>query len=225
MIGIALSDGELARASDELIREVLTELSGAVHDETRGLELDLEQITRLAVKGKLWRAWKSEAFPKNKGAAREPSGSIFVNGGRRSQGAIAFFTREGRIANGGGFYLAIPTAAAGPKGRARDLTPGEWEWRNGQRLRFVYRKGRPSLLVADAGTLNGRTGSFRPITRKRTAADGRRGFARGEQTVPIFVLLPYVDFQPRFAIEPLVARRERMLADNIGRRLQQYASF
>ena len=225
MIGVELSDAEMARASDELIREVLTELTGAIHDETRGLEQDLEKLTRLAVKGKLWRAWKSDVFPRRLGPAREPSGNVFVNGGKRSQGAMTFFTREGRIANGGGFYLAIPTDAAGPRGRARDLTPGEWERRSGQKLRFVYRKGRPSLLVADGGTLNGRTGNFRPITRKRTAADLRRGVQRGAATIVIFVLLPSVDFQPRFAIEPVQQRRERMLSDNIRSRLDKFASF
>lgn len=225
MVGFGISDAEVDQARDALTRELLTELTGAIHDETRGLEQDLEKITRLAVKGKLWRAWKSEAFPKNKGPAREPSGTVFVNGGRRSQGAMTYFTRQGRIANDDGFYIAIPTPAAGPRGRNRDLTPGEWERRNGQKLRFVYRKGRPALLVADAGTLNARTGTFRPVTSRRTALDAKRGYKRGEMTIPIFTLLPFSDFQPRFSIEPIQQRRERMLADNIGRRMDRFATL
>lgn len=225
MLQVEFSEAEMARAGDSLIRAVLTELSGAVGDETRELEQELEKITRLAVKGNLWRAWKSDVRPRDGGPAREPSGSVFVNGKHRSQGAITYFTREGRIASKDGFYLAIPTEAAGPRGRLRDLTPGEWERRNGQKLRFVYRKGRPALLVADAGTLNARTGTFRPITSRRTALDAKRGYKRGEQTIPIFTLLPFVDFQPRFAIEPIHQRRERMLADNIGRRMEKFASI
>jgi hypothetical protein len=55
-----------------------------------------------------------------------------------------------------GFWLAIPTEAAGPGLRGAKITPGEWERRRGLRLRFVYRRRGPSLLVADQGRLNSR---------------------------------------------------------------------
>ena len=55
-----------------------------------------------------------------------------------------------------GFYLAIPTAAAGRGLRGRRITPGEWELRRGVRLRFVYRRRGPSLLVADRARINKR---------------------------------------------------------------------
>ncbi len=55
-----------------------------------------------------------------------------------------------------GFWLAIPTPAAGRGLRGGRITPpGEWERRRGLRLRFVYRRRGPSLLVAD-GRLNNR---------------------------------------------------------------------
>jgi hypothetical protein len=54
-----------------------------------------------------------------------------------------------------GFWLAIPTAAAGKGARGGRITPGEWERRRGLRLRFVYRRTGPSLLVAE-GRLNAR---------------------------------------------------------------------
>ena len=213
MIGLEISEAEVARAGDELTRWLLTQLTAAVGDETRGLEKDLEQITRLAVRGKLWRAWRSDVFPKRLGPARKPTGTVFVNGGKRSQGAMSFFTQEGRITAGGGQYLAIPTEAAGSQGRTRNLTPGEWERRHGERLRFVYRRGRPSLLVLDEGVLSGR----RQVARKNSAR--RRASGRGNATIVIFVLVPFVDFQKRFAIGPLISRREGRLQANIERRI------
>ena len=48
-----------------------------------------------------------------------------------------------------GFWLAIPLDAAGKSLRGGRITPGEWERRRGLRLRFVYRRRGPSLLVAD----------------------------------------------------------------------------
>ena len=81
-----------------------------------------------------------------------------------------------------GFYLAIPTEAAGKgRGGAR-LTPGEWERRRGMRLRFIYRKGGPSLLVAERARLNTRS----------TAVASRSKTGRGQVTVPIFLLVPQV---------------------------------
>lgn len=213
IIGLTVSEREMQEAADSLIRDLLGDLRDAVVDETRGLEQDLEKITRMAVKGKLWRAWKSDVWPKSGGIAREPRGRIIINGGKRSVGAMTFFTQEGRITAGGGGYLAIPTDAAGPRGRTRNLTPGEWERRNGARLRFVYRRGRPSLLVLDEGVLSGKN----KIGRLNTAR--RRATGRGNATIVIFVLIPFTDFQPRFAIGLLIARREGMLKSNIERRM------
>ncbi len=78
-----------------------------------------------------------------------------------------------------GFWLAIPLPAAGKgRGGAR-LTPGEWEKRRGMRLRFVYRRRGPSMLVAD-GRLSSR--ELGVVSRSKTG--------RGRATVPIFLLVP-----------------------------------
>jgi hypothetical protein len=80
-----------------------------------------------------------------------------------------------------GFWLAIPTQAAGRGLRGGRITPGEWERRRGLRLRFVYRRRGPSLLVAD-GRLNNR--GLGVASRSKTG--------RGRSTVPIFLLVPQV---------------------------------
>jgi hypothetical protein len=85
-----------------------------------------------------------------------------------------------------GFWLAIPTPAAGKSLRGGRITPGEWERRNGLRLRFVYRRSGPSLLVA-GGRLNTKGRAVR--SRSRTG--------RGAATVPIFLLVPQVKLPKR----------------------------
>jgi hypothetical protein len=85
-----------------------------------------------------------------------------------------------------GFWLAIPLPAAGKGTRGKALTPGEWERRRGLRLRFVYRRRGPSLLVAD-GRLNSR--GLGVETRSKTG--------RGRATVPIFLLVPQVKLKKR----------------------------
>jgi hypothetical protein len=89
-----------------------------------------------------------------------------------------------------GFWLAIPTEAAGRGLRGAKLTPGEWERRRGLRLRFVYRRRGPSLLVAE-GRLNSR--GLGVASRSRTG--------RGRTTVPIFLLVPQVKLPKRLELD------------------------
>lgn len=85
-----------------------------------------------------------------------------------------------------GFWLAIPTPAAGKSTRGGKITPGEWERRTGLRLRFIYRRRGPSLLVAE-GRLN---------TKGRAMASKSKT-GRGVATVPIFLLVPQVKLPKR----------------------------
>jgi len=90
-----------------------------------------------------------------------------------------------------GFWLAIPTQAAGRSFRGGRITPGEWERRHGMRLRFVYRSRGPSLLVADRARINarGRAGASRSKT------------GRGQVTAPIFLLVPQVKLPKRIDLD------------------------
>jgi hypothetical protein len=85
-----------------------------------------------------------------------------------------------------GFWLAIPTPAAGKSTRGGRITPGEWERRTGLRLGFIYRRRGPSLLVAE-GRLNS----------KGRAVASRSKTGRGLTTVPIFLLVPQVKLRKR----------------------------
>jgi hypothetical protein len=86
-----------------------------------------------------------------------------------------------------GFWLAIPTLAAGKALGGRRITPAAWERKTGLRLRFVYRRNGPSLLVADGARINTRG----------LAAASRSKTGRGQVTVPIFLLVPQVKLPKR----------------------------
>ncbi|MGS4947776.1 DUF6441 family protein [Meridianimarinicoccus sp. RP-17] len=89
-----------------------------------------------------------------------------------------------------GFWLAVPLPAAGRGPRGSKITPGEWERRRGLRLRFVYRRTGPSLLVAD-GRLNSR--GLGVASRAKTG--------RGRSTVPVFLLVPQVKLPKRLELD------------------------
>ena len=90
-----------------------------------------------------------------------------------------------------GFYLAIPTEAAGRGLRGRRITPGEWERRRGLRLRFVYRRTGPSLLVADRARIN----------KRGQAVASRSKTGRNQVSAPIFLLVPQVKLPKRLDLD------------------------
>jgi hypothetical protein len=212
---LKIDQAKLDRDMDKLVRAYLAAGTTAVATTTKRLERNLEAATQRAVPGRLWRAWASSTFPKS-GPAKDPVGTVFLNGGTRTKGAMTFWTQQGEIRGKSGQYLAIPLPTAGPRGRKRDLTPGEWERAHGQKLVFIYRQGKPSLLAAIGGTTNARSGSYRRLTggTRGRAAKGRGGAnPQADAVVPIFVLLPAVKFRGALAIEPLVAAAMQELPD------------
>lgn len=91
-----------------------------------------------------------------------------------------------------GAWLAIPTPAAGLGTGGKKLTVLEWERRRGMALRFVFRPGRPSLLVAD-GRLNS----------KGLGVQSKSKTGRGRATVVIFILVPQVRLRKRLNVAEL----------------------
>lgn len=150
-----------------------------------GLKSDWRaQITRARLGQRLANTIRSKTYPAA-GESLEAAALIWSNApqiiGAHDTGPL--------IRSKDGFWLAIPTPAAGKGTRGKALTPGEWERRRGLRLRFVYRRGGPSLLVAD-GRLNSR--GLGVASRSKTG--------RGQSTVPIFLLVPQVKLSKRLSL-------------------------
>lgn len=202
--------GVSARASADRISDAIANAGlAAIREATPRLRERIRSALDGTVGGKAGKAIGSRVYP-NKDT-ESPAGIVYPRGGARTRGMVEYFTESGwthpRRSRGG--YFAIPLPAAGNRGRGRDLTPAEWERQNGVKLELVQRRGKLPLLVAKSGTTNARTGSFRQITRRRTQADARRGFVRGEQTVPIFVLIPPYNRTARFTMPPLINATEK----------------
>ena len=156
------------------------------------------QITGAGLGARLARTIRSEAYPKgqsslNAAALVWSKAPVIV--GAHDTGPL--------IRSRDGFWLAIPTPAAGKSARGGRITPGEWERRTGLRLRFVYRRTGPSLLVAE-GRLN--TKGRAVVSRSKTG--------RGLTTVPIFLLVPQVKLRKRL---DLVRDAERAVDGVPGR--------
>ena len=139
------------------------------------------QITQAGLGTRLARTIRSEQFPKGR-----PSLNAAAMVWSRAPTIVSAHDTGPLIRSRSGFWLTIPTAAAGRSRRGGRITPAEWERRTGLRLRFVYRPRGPSLLVVE-GRLN----------KSGRAVASRSRTGRGVTTVPIFLLVPQVKLPKR----------------------------
>ena len=171
---VAMMAAEI-RAGERAVSQAVSEAGNSLKSSWRA------QITGAGLGQRLARTIRSEQFPKGKtslSAAALIWSKAPVIIGAHDTGPL--------IRSRDGFWLAIPTPAAGKSARGGRITPGEWERRSGLRLRFVYRRTGPSLLVAE-GRLNNRG----------RAVASRSKTGRGRTTVPIFLLVPQVRLPKR----------------------------
>ena len=161
-------------------------VSAAMREAGAGLKAAWRgQITGAGLGHRLANSIRSQTYPK---VGESLSAAALV--WSRAPQIISAHDAGLMIRSKSGFWLAIPTAAAGKGPGGRRITPGQWEQRRGLRLRFVYRRNGPSLLVAD-GRLNSR--GLGVASRSKTG--------RGQSTVPIFLLVPQVKLSKRLNLE------------------------
>jgi hypothetical protein len=145
------------------------------------------QVVSAGLGSKLGNTIRGESYPKSTDSMNAAA-LVYTNApkiiGAHNSGPL--------IRSKDGFWLAIPTEAAGKGRRGESISPGEWERRRGVRLRFVYRRNKPSLLVADDARINTRGQAARKGGRRR-----QDGILTGAQTVVVFILVPQVKLKKR----------------------------
>ena len=165
----ALLQAEL-RAAERAVTAGVRQVTDGLKTELRG------QITGAGLGTRLANTWRGEVYPKGQqsiGAA----GFVWS----KAPGLVRLYGEGAVIRSKQGLFLAIPMPAAGRFGDGRrKITPGTWERIHGTRLRFVYRRGRPSLLVADGARLTRRL----PLAAPRQPACRRFGALHRQQKTP-----------------------------------------
>lgn len=185
---VAMMAAEVA-AGERAVSAAIREAGTGLKDAWRA------QITGAGLGRRLANTIRSEQFPKPR-----PSLSAAAVVWSKAPVIISAHDTGPLIRSKDGFWLAIPTPAAGKSLRGGRITPGEWERRTGLRLRFVYRRTGPSLLVAE-GRLNARG--------RAVASRSRTG--RGVTTVPIFLLVPQVQLRKRLDLARDAARAQEAI--------------
>lgn len=180
----------------------------AVREASRALEKDLEAAGKSAGLGRLAMAWDSRVYPKDRDSLNA-AGEVYAKGGKdgATQKALEAFGAGAVIRSAAKFFLAIPTDAAPRRGTdGKRIKPSTFPEGRFNRLRFVYRRGAPSLLVVD--NLRARTGKMAG----KFARASKRAIAKAQtSTVIMFILLPLVRLRQRFDLKGIERRgRERL---------------
>ncbi len=172
------------RAGERAVKAAMAEAGSELKQAWR------QQIAGAGLGHRLPRTIRNRTYPQQ-GNSLDAAAFVWSN----APEIVGAHDRGVLIRSQAGFWLAIPLPAAGKgRGGAR-LMPEEWERRRGMRLRFVYRRRRPSLLVAD-GRLSSR--GLGVASRSKTG--------RGRATVPIFLLVPQVKLRKRLDLARDVER-------------------
>lgn len=163
------------RAGERAATQSVRAETGELKQKWRG------QITRAKLGRRLANTVRSIVYPQSTDSW-DAAGLIWSNAPK----IIGSFDQGVTIRSREGFFLAIPTEAAGKSIGGGRITPREWEQRRGVPLQFVFRRTGPSLLVAE-----GR------LTSKGRAVESRSKTGRGRATIPIFILMPQVSLRKR----------------------------
>lgn len=173
-----LMQGEIA-AGEKAVTAAVKHAGIGLRDNWRG------QIIRAGLGQRVARTIRSETYPKGRDSLNAAA-MVWS----RAPVILEAHNTGPLIRSADGFWLAIPTEAAGKSLRGGRITPGEWERRTGLRLRFVYRRSGPSLLIAEAR-----------LSKRGRAVRSRSKTGRGLTSVPIFLLVPQVRLRKRLDLE------------------------
>jgi hypothetical protein len=175
---VELMKDEIA-AGEKAVTAAVKDAGVSLRDDWRG------QIIRVGLGQRVARTIRSETYPKTRNSLNAAA-MVWS----RAPVILEAHNTGPLIRSADGFWLAIPTPAAGKSLRGGRITPGEWEQRTGLRLRFIYRRSRPSLLIAEAR-----------LSKRGRAVRSRSKTGRGLTSVPIFLLVPQVRLRKRLDLE------------------------
>ncbi len=188
-------DGDLNTIAAEILQEAEAAVTRGVFAAGRGLRDDWRgQVRASGLGSRLANSVRQADFPRS-GASLRAASLVWT----KAPDILHAFDGGVLIRGHDGLWLAIPLPAAGVSGLGRQrITPWRWEQRTGMRLRFVYRRNGPSLLVADDARLNSRGLAAAKGGRRR-----RDGVLTGAQTVPVFLLLRQVKMPKKLDLDGL----------------------
>jgi len=203
--------GSLKTGLQAEMRQIEKAVTGAVKEAGDGLKDSLRrQVIAAGLGTRLARTWALRAFP-NKG---HDAASLVWS---KAPEIVRTFDQGTVIKGRSGFWLAIPTAAAPKRGvGGKRINPSNFPEHRYGPLRFVYRRGAPSLLVVDGVRVSAKTG--RVGRQAKGGAFTKTGRLKaGITTVVMFIMVPQVRMPKRLDVKRAAEQWSRRLPGLIGR--------
>jgi hypothetical protein len=189
-------------------------VTGAVGIATRGMVQELRhEIGQAGLGGKLPNAVRGEVYPQGGKTSLRAAGFIYPRG-KGAADILESFSQGVTIRGKDGLWLAIPTKEAGTQALGKRITPGLWEQATGLRLKFVYRPGRVSFLVATQQYNRGSASRFKAGRKSRNLSSV--GGSRGVSAI-IFILVRQVTLAKRLDPDAIAQRWADRAPDLIDR--------
>ena len=210
--------GSLKKDMQAELRRIERAVPDGVKAAGDGLKGSLRKQVVVAGLGvRLSRTWRGRTYA-NKG---HDAASLVWS---KAPQIIRAFDQGVTIRSKTGFWLAIPTPAAPKRGvGGKRINPSNFPGHRYGPLRFVYRRGKPSLLVVDDVRISAKTGRV-----GRQAKGGgltkSGSYKKGIVTVVMFVLVPQVKLRKRLDIERAVRRWTGRLPDLVTQHMRSTTS-
>ncbi len=205
--------GSIKAGMEAEMRTISKAVTAGVKEAGRGLKADLrKQVVSAGLGMRLSRTWRERTYP-NKG---HDAASLVWS---KAPQIIRTFDEGAVIKSKSGLWLAIPTPSAPKRGvGGKRINPSNFPEHRYGPLRFVYRRGRPSLLVVDGVRINksGRVGR-----RAKGGAFTKTGrMKQGMATVAMFIMVPQVRLKKRLDVKRESERWSRRLPALIQRHMR-----
>ena len=205
--------GSIKAGMEAEMRTISKAVTAGVKEAGRGLKADLrKQVVSAGLGMRLSRTWRERTYP-NKG---HDTASLVWS---KAPQIIRTFDEGAVIKSKSGLWLAIPTPSAPKRGvGGKRINPSNFPEHRYGPLRFVYRRGRPSLLVVDGVRINksGRVGR-----RAKGGAFTKTGrIKQGMATVIMFIMVPQVRLKKRLDVKREAERWSRRLPALIQRHMR-----
>ncbi len=205
--------GSIKAGMEAEMRTISKAVTAGVKEAGRGLKADLrKQVVSAGLGMRLSRTWRERTYP-NKG---HDTASLVWS---KAPQIIRTFDEGAVIKSKSGLWLAIPTPSAPKRGvGGKRINPSNFPEHRYGPLRFVYRRGRPSLLVVDGVRINksGRVGR-----RAKGGAFTKTGrMKQGMATVVMFIMVPQVRLKKRLDVKRESERWSRRLPALIQRHMR-----
>ena len=180
----AAVEGKLKQYMESEFRAAEKAVTLGIREATQGLKMAMRrQVTSKGMGPRMANTWRGETYPKGQNSIRA-AGLVYTKAPKIMTG----FEDGAVIRSHKGWWLAIPTPNAPKRGvNGKRINPGNFPEGRYGKLRFVYRRNGPSLLVVDKmkTSYHRKTGAIRGF---RKANDRAIKIDQGLATVVMFWL-------------------------------------